>query len=160
MKKNLRTLAVAALVGMTAGACVGRAVRAPVVQLVGVKVGGIGLRGATMIAELNIKNPNSFDIETDSITYELEASNPSDATNWSRVSLGTYSQRVRISDGDETEVEIPIDFSYAGLGGAATGIIERGTFNYRLRGNVFVREPLRRTVPFSRSGNLSLAGAR
>jgi LEA14-like dessication related protein len=126
----------------------------------GVKVGGIGLRGATMIAELNIRNPNSFRIETDSITYELEASNPGDTSNWSRVSLGSYTQRVRINDGEETDVEIPIDFSYSGLGGAAQGIIERGTFNYRVRGNVYVREPLRRTVPFSKNGNVSLAGAR
>jgi LEA14-like dessication related protein len=113
-----------------------------------------------MIAELNIKNPNSFDIETDSISYELEASDPGNATNWSRVSLGTYNQRVRIDEGDATEVEIPIEFSYAGLSGAASGIIDRGTFNYRIRGNVFVREPLRRTVPFSKNGNVSLAGAR
>jgi hypothetical protein len=97
--------------------------------------------------------------ETDSITYELEASNPGDTT-WSRVSLGSYTQRVRIDDGDEIEVEIPIDFSYSGLGGAAQGIIDRGTFNYRVRGNVYVREPLRRTVPFSKNGNVSLAGAR
>ena len=153
-----RTIRIMAAVGILAAGCVGR-VRAPEVELMGVKVGGIGLRGATMIAELNIKNPNSFRIETDSITYELEASNPGD-TNWSRVSLGSYTQRVRIDDGDETEVEIPIDFSYSGLGGAAQGIIERGTFNYRVRGSVYVREPLHRIVPFSKNGNVSLAGAR
>src|SRR5262245_32104181 len=104
-----RKIGVVACAGLLAGACAGR-VRAPEVQLAGVEVGGIALRGATMIAELDIKNPNSFRIETDSITYELEAANPSDANSWSRVSLGTVTDRIRIGDGDETKVEIPIDF--------------------------------------------------
>ena len=159
MKNTLRTTIIAGLGALSLAACVGR-VRAPEVQLVGVKVGGIGLRGATMIAELDIRNPNSFSIETDSITYELEAANPSDATSWSRVTLGSYTQRIQIGDGDRTEVEVPIEFNYTGLTGAARSIIDRGTFNYRVRGSVFVREPLQRIVPFSRSGNVSLAGAR
>ncbi|MGQ0814462.1 MAG: hypothetical protein ACT4O1_08340, partial [Gemmatimonadota bacterium] len=69
-------LAVSAL---TMAAC-SSAVKQPEVTLANIGVGGIGLRGATIIAELEIANPNDFDIETDSIVYEFEAANPSEAS--------------------------------------------------------------------------------
>ena len=141
------------------GACSG-AVRAPEITLTSIDVAGIGLRGASLIANLEIANPNDFDIETDSIVYELEAANASDAGSYTRVSQGTVTERIKVDDNNRTRVEIPIEFAYSSLSGAMRSIMDRGTFNYRVRGTAFVREPLRRTVPFTKTGNLSLAGAR
>jgi len=154
MKKCV--IAVAALL---LGACSG-AIKSPVITLASIDVAGIGLRGATLVANLDIENPNSFDIETDSIVYELEAANPSDAGSYTRVTQGAVTQRITVDDNNRTRVEIPIEFSYSSLSGAMRSIMDRGTFNYRIRGTAFVREPLRRSVPFTKTGNLSLAGAR
>lgn len=151
--KGMMLLAVLVLAG-----CVGKA-RTPEVTLAGVKVAGIGLRGATLIADLNIKNPNDFTLETDSVVYLFEASDPSGGSTYSPVTRGTYSQRVQIKSGDTREVEVPIEFSYLNMGTAVRAILDKGTFNYRLTGNVFLREPLRRTIPFSKLGNVSLQGA-
>jgi LEA14-like dessication related protein len=135
-------------------------VRPPVVELTGVRVAGIGLRGATLIADLDIANPNDFSIETDSITFEMEASDPGDPNAWTRVTTGTNTERFRIEEASQAAVEIPIEFPYSGLGTPVRAILDKGTFNYRVSGQVFIREPLRRTVPFSQNGNLSLAGGR
>jgi LEA14-like dessication related protein len=147
-------LAAAALTG-----CIGR-VKQPEVKLAGVRVAGIGLKGATMIADVEISNPNDVTLETDSITYQFEASDPSGNGSWSRVTQGTYTQRIQVRDNSTTKLEIPLEFSYLNMGGAIRAIVDKGTFNYRVSGNAYLREPLRRTIPFTKTGNLSLQGAR
>ena len=144
---------------MLAAGC-SSALKQPEITLASLSVGGIGLRGATLVAHVDIRNPNSFDLETDSITYELEAADANDPNRWARVSQGVVTERIKVDDHGSTTVEIPIEFNYSSLSGAMRSIIDRGTFNYRVRGNAYVREPLRRSVPFSKTGNLSLSGAR
>ena len=158
MKNRLILTAVLGFAGF-AGAC-SSAIKQPEVNLLSIGVGGIGLRGATLIANVEIANPNSFAIETDSISYDLEAANPSDASSWTRVSMGTVTERIKVDDHGRTRVEIPIEFNYSSLSGAMRSILDRGTFNYRIRGQAFVREPLKRSIPFTKTGNLSLAGSR
>jgi len=147
-------LAVAAMAG-----CLGRA-KQPEVKLAGVRVAGIGLRGATVIADVEISNPNDVTLETDSVTYLFEASDPSGGGTWSPVTRGTYTQRIQVRDNSRTQLEIPLEVSYANMSGAMRSILDKGTFNYRISGNAYLREPLRRTIPFTKSGNLSLQGAR
>ena len=159
MKKIHRGVLAAVMLAVVAAGCIGR-VRKPEVTLNSVRVAGIGLRGASLIAELDINNPNDFTIETDSIRYQLFANTSGDGTSWAPVMERTFSQRVVIDEDKTTRVDIPIDFNYADLSGAARSILDRGTFNYQLRGNVFVREPMRRTIPFTHTGNVSLQGAR
>lgn len=152
------TLGVALLaVGMAGCAS---AVRRPEIELAGIRVGGIGLRGASLIAELDISNPNDFTIETDSIAYQLFANTSSTGDEWKPVLQRTYAQRIVIPEDERTRVEIPIEFNYSEMTGAARSILDRGTFNYRIQGNAYVREPLKRTIPFTKSGNVSLSGAR
>lgn len=159
MKMNTRLSLVVGMLALAGAGC-SKMVRQPEVTLAGVKIGGIGLRGGTIVAEIDIKNPNSFEIESDSITYVFEVAQSGENTAWSPFTQGSYTQRLRVDDGDVTRVEIPIEFNYSAFSGALRSIMDRGTFNYRVTGRVFVREPLERTIPFSKSGNLSLAGSR
>ena len=160
MSRNHKSIMAGALAVAFLGAGCSSAIKQPQINLTSVSVGGIGLRGASLIAHVDIANPNSFDLETDSITYELEAADATDANSWTRVSQGTVTERIRVDDHGRTTVDIPIEFNYSSLSGAMRSILDRGTFNYRVRGQAFVREPLRRSVPFSKTGNLSLSGAR
>lgn len=145
------------MLGVLLAGCLG-SVKKPEVVLQDIRVGGIGLRGASLVAELDIRNANDFDIETDSITYELFASGQNGT--YERVLTRTYNQRVEIGENRTTRVEVPIEFNYSELSGAGRTILDRGSLNYRLQGNVFVREPLRRTMPFSKTGTVSLSGVR
>src|SRR5688572_4572280 len=156
MKKLVRVTTLIAALLVTA--C--NVVQAPVVELAGVRLRGIGLRGATILAELSIDNPNKFAIESDSVTFQFEARDPRDQRSWALVTSGTNAQRVRIGKGETAVVEIPIDFPYSNLRVPLRSILERGVLDYRISGRVFVRKPLRKSVPFNSEGSLSLGGDR
>ncbi len=130
--------------------------RAPVVDLARVRVGGIGFQGATLIADLEVQNPNRFGIETDSVTFELQAQDASSGSAWTHVAGGTHAQRFRVGGQSTARVEIPIELAYASLSTPIRSIIESGRFNYRLSGQVFVRRPIPKRVPFTQDGSISL----
>ncbi len=136
------------------------AVRRPEIELAGIRVAGIGLRGASLVADLDINNKNDFDIETDSIVYRLFANTASSGESWQPILQRSYTQRIVIAEDKITRVEIPIEFNYSDFSGAARSVIDRGTLNYRIEGQAFVREPLRRTIPFTKTGIVSMTGAR
>ena len=133
-------------------------VQKPAIELTGIRLAGIGLRGATFMAELSVDNPNDFAIEADSITYKFEASNPSGPETWTPVTTGTSRERQRVEAGARTTVAVPIEFRYEDLSGPVRAILDKGTFNYRVSGDVMLRNPRRLRVPFSHTGHLSMAG--
>ena len=149
-----KTAALLALLAGISTACV----KAPDVELKGVRVGGIGFRGATLLGELEISNPNRFAIETDSITFNMEASDAAAPSQWTQVTAGTNTQRFRVEGQDSARAEIPIELAYAQLATPVRSIVESGRFNYRLSGTVFVRKPIRKRIPFSQEGSLALFG--
>jgi LEA14-like dessication related protein len=155
-KPVLRTSLLAAMVV----SCLTSCMRAPVVDLTRVRVGGIGFSGATLIAELEVENPNRFAIETDSITFEMAAQDPTSRGNWTPVTAGTNAQRIRVESHASTSVELPIELAYAALSTPIRSIIQNGRFNYRLSGQVFVRRPLPKRIPFTETGSISVFGDR
>src|SRR5687768_935886 len=114
MKTNKGVLAVVLLAVLTVGACIGR-IRKPEVHLAGLRLGGLGLRGGTVFAQLAIANPNNFALEAASISYDLELNDQRDGGRWIRLAQDRYQQAVRVEERDSTIVEIPIEFSYSGL---------------------------------------------
>lgn len=152
------TSALVLLMGVAVGAC-SMAFRQPEVRFEGVRLGGLGLRGGTVYAQLHVINPNGFGLETTSLTYDLEISED-EADEWSRLAAGTFEEPIRVPGRDSAVVEIPIEFAYADAGAAMRSILDRGTFDYRVSGLVSVLDPVRRNVPYRRTGKVSLAGVR
>jgi LEA14-like dessication related protein len=161
MQKQLRApLFFVALITLGAGAACASVFRAPEVQLQSVRLGGIGLRGATVVAQLYVENPNSFGLETRSLSYDLELRDRESSEEWLRVAAGTIDQKLQVDGRSERVVEIPIEFSYSELGPALRSLLDRGTFDYRVSGQVQVSEPLSRTVPYRKSGRVTLQGVK
>jgi LEA14-like dessication related protein len=154
---RFRRLALLALLPLAACAS---AVRQPEVQLDGVRVGGIGLRGGTLYALVNVRNPNGFDLETRSLTYDLQVAHPDSAGRWITFSQGTLDEPIRVRSNRSTVIEVPVQFRYDDMGGAVRSILDTGTFNYRVRGDVRLSEPFGRTFPYAHSGVVSLTGVR
>ena len=141
------------------GAC-SSVMRQPEVRLESMRVGGIGLRGGTLYAQVYVGNPNGFDLETRSLTYDMQVEHPDSAGRWVSFSQGTMDEPVRVRGNGSTVIEVPIQFRYDDLGGAVRSILDTGTFNYRVRGDVELSQPIGRTIPYSKTGIVSLRGVR
>lgn len=153
-----RALGVAALVGLAA--CMPR-VEKPEVELIGVRLGGLGLDGGLVYVELNVVNPNGFALVADGLTYDLDMSDPGDdGDRWVDVADGRFDDDFRVGARDTASVEIPVEFRYDGVGGLVRSVLSTGTFDYRLSGEVALDEPLRTGVPYRREGTIAVMGGR
>ena len=147
------------LLATSVSAC-SSAVRQPEVRLESVSIGGVGLRGATLYADVHVTNPNGFGLETRQLNYDLQLPDPDNAGGWVSFAKGTMDERVRVGSNSSTIIKVPIQFRYDDANGAIRSIMETGTFNYRVRGDVRLTEPVGRTIPFTKTGVVSLSGIR
>jgi len=147
----------AALLMILLAACAPRVSR-PDVHLVGVRLGGLGLRGGLVYVQLSVVNPNSFPLEATGLTYDLELRDPAADGDgqWVDLAEGRFSENVRVAAHDSAVVEIPVEFTYAGAGAALRSILDLGTFSYRVRGAVALSGPVRTEVPYRHSGTVSV----
>lgn len=160
--RRLRPTATALLVALAAFGC-GSAFHQPEVRLDAVQLGGLGLRGGTLLVELEVVNPNRFALTADQLHYTLalaDIDEPED-TVWHDFASGTFDERFSVPARDTGRVQIPVSFSYSGVSSAALSLLRQGTFNYRASGSVDVRTPLgTHEVPFRRRGAVTLLGSR
>ncbi|HXE57877.1 MAG TPA: LEA type 2 family protein [Gemmatimonadales bacterium] len=130
----------------------------PRIRLAGLALQSVGLKGGTLEAELDIENPNAFDIRG----QELELSLDIQGDRFGDMRLAdTFNLRKK----DVTRVSVPLTFDWAGIGRAARAALDYGTVSYTIRGNATVRGPggAAQVVPFSQDGTAqirNLAGAR
>ncbi len=162
MLRNTARISLVLLVVLLS-ACVGSVFRQPEVSLRGVQLGGLGLRGGTLLVNVHVVNPNRFALNARQLEYDLSLGDPRRAgdTTWIDFASGLYDREFSVGAGDSTTVQIPVEFTYGGIGSAATSILQNGTFDYRARGAVDVRTPLgTRSVPFRKTGTVTLMGVR
>ena len=158
---NVRSRAAEATMALVffAAAC-SLAYRQPDVRLEGIRVGSIGLRGGTLYAQVHVANPNSFDLETKAVSYDLQLADPANEKAWINFAHGTLSEAIKVDGHRSRVIEIPIQFHYQDLGGAMRTILDTGTFNYRVSGDVQLKEPISRTIPYRKTGVVTMSGAR
>jgi LEA14-like dessication related protein len=148
---------------LAATGCGGSIFKQPEITLESVQIGGLGLSGGTLVVDLQVVNPNRFALSSNRLAYELdlrEEEGGSDST-WVDFANGTYEQPFTVRGGETAHVQIPVSFSYSGLGAAAGTMLRRGTFTYRASGTADVRTPLgTHQVPFRKTGTVTLLGTR
>jgi LEA14-like dessication related protein len=162
MTTTRRSLLLMILTAVLVG-CGSSVFRQPEVTLEGVQIGGLGLRGGTLLVHLEIVNPNRFALNANQLNYELALRDPREPndTTWVDFATGVYDVPFSVAAGDTGRVQIPIEFSYAGIGSAANALLRSGTVTYRANGVVDVRTPLGSYgVPFNRRGTVTLMGTR
>ena len=149
-----RRLLVATMVatGVSAAACstLGRqAFREPVVTLQDVKVTGVGLSGGSLDVILNVENPNEFRLDATQLRYTVLIDSV-------QLADGTASQHFTVDGKQKTPIHIPINFTYAGVGQAGRQLLNTGSVNYTVRGDVTVGTPVGNfTIPYSQTGRYS-----
>jgi LEA14-like dessication related protein len=118
----------------------------PVVTFRNVVINGLGTQGGNMDVELAVYNPNGYRLDGLKLTYTLLV----DST---LVGTGALDRSFVVASKDSTVVQLPVDFTYRGLGSAATQLLRTGTLVYRVRGDVTVGTPLGTfTRPYDRVG--------
>lgn len=153
MRKKIMVAAIAA-VALAGCATLGvGGFKQPLVNFSDVKIRGLGLSGGSLDIVLSVYNPNGFNLNATRLTYKLQAEDK-DMAN------GVLDHAFRVKDRDSTFVTIPVDFTYAALGAAGRQLLERGSVNYRVIGDITVDTPLGNfTVPYDRTGRFSSLGS-
>lgn len=144
----------------TLGAC-GAAFQQPEVEVDSVQLGGLGLRGGTLLVNLAVVNPNRFALDADQLQYSLVLGDSESVgdTTWIDFVSGTFDEGFSVPARDSSVVQIPVEFSYSALGSAAASILRSGTFDYQARGAVDLDTPLGTyAVPFQKRGTVTLMG--
>lgn len=147
-------LVVAALVG----GCVPK-VEQPQVWVDGARLSSLGLSGGTVDVRLSVFNPNRFAFEASGITYDLDFERPG-TEDWFDFTEGRLDRELRVDAGDTVEVVVPVEFSYQGLGDVVRGLLDRGSFDYRVSGSVALEGPVRRDVRYRHTGTVTPGGVR
>jgi LEA14-like dessication related protein len=152
-KLALVGLTVAAVTGAYGCASLGRnAFSQPVVTLKDVKLQGIGMTGGSFDVVLSVYNPNGYRLDATQLNYNL-------FVDTVRFANGTLNQQFTVQENDSTTVTVPINFSYAGVGEAGRQLLNTGSVNYRVAGDVRVATPVGSfTVPYDRTGRFSTLG--
>ena len=154
----MRKLALVGLVAATAFgaygcASIGRnAFAEPVVTLKDVKLQGIGMTGGSFDVVLSVYNPNGYRLDATQLNYNL-------FVDTVRFANGTLSQQFTVQEKDSTIVRVPVNFSYSGVGEAGRQLLNTGSVNYRVAGDVTVATPVGSfKVPYDRTGRFSTLG--
>jgi LEA14-like dessication related protein len=119
----------------------------PIVNLRDVRVMSLGAMGGNLEVHLGVYNPNNFRLDASQMSYNVFVGDSI------RMANGTVDTRATVQAGDSTIVRIPVSFTYAGLGAAATQLLRTGAVNYMVRGDVTVSSVAGNfTVPFRTTG--------
>jgi LEA14-like dessication related protein len=153
----IRGFSVLILLGLLTG-CVPK-IEQPDVWLSGARLVSLGVRGGVIDVELGVYNPNRFTVRTAGLTYDLDFQAP-DGEDWLDFAEGRIEQGLRIQPGDTASVVIPVEFSYGGLGGMFRGLVDRGSFEYRVSGLVAVEAPVARDIRYRHTGTVTPTGVR
>jgi LEA14-like dessication related protein len=130
----------------------GGAFKEPVVTFKDLRVAGIGLSGGSLDAYVNVYNPNGYRLDATRMTYKV-------LVGENQLGTGALDSRFTVQDKDSTTVRIPIEFTYAGIGGAARQLMQSGSVPYTVTGDVTVGSPVGNfTIPYSSTGRFSAFG--
>lgn len=137
-------------VAATACASLGRATfREPVVTYKDAVITGLGISGGSLEVVLSVYNPNTYRLDGTSLTYRINV----DSVPFGS---GALSDRFTVQEGDSTAVRLPLSFTYAGVGQAGRQLIQTGSVQYTVSGEITVGTPIGTfTRPYSGKGRLT-----
>lgn len=130
----------------------------PEVRLQGARLGSVGLQGGRLYVQLEVTNPNGFELRTDGLRYDMQLKRVDmQGDHWVPFADGEYTEEIRVPANDRITVEVPIEFRYSEIGGALQEVLDRGYLDYKVSGKVELSRPFHRDIPFERTGTVEVA---
>jgi len=155
MKRFATIVATSTLMGVASCSALGRAAfEQPVVHLRSVAVRGLGLTGGSLDVKLSVYNPNHYRLDATQLNYKVNL-----AGDQVTVASGTLDSKFTVNDNDSTDVTIPVNFNYAGVGAAGQSLLNNGVVDYHVLGDITVGAAVGHfTVPYSATGRFTTTG--
>jgi LEA14-like dessication related protein len=129
MSRFVRLAAPAVLLALSACATV----KAPTLQVSGLKVGKPGLTGLTMDVGFKVRNPNPDALLIERFEYEL-------FLNGNRLGRGFQPDAINLGGFREESVRSRFDLNYLSLPGTVKDLLKDNRAKARAKGTFFVRE--------------------
>ncbi len=141
------TLALAALSGC---AGLGNALREPDIRLDRVIVRDIGIRGGKLDLEVEVANPNGFDLRGTELALGLDVED-------SHLGDVRISDEFTVDRNGSISLTLPLQFEWAGVGGALRTALSQGEIPYEMKGELSLQTPWgAHSVPFTKTGRAPL----
>lgn len=138
------------VVAIAACASLGRAsFKEPIVHFQSARLTGVGVTGGALEVSLSVYNPNGFSLDATRFTYQVLV----DSTP---LGGGELADQFAVQENDSTIIKLPISFTFSGLGAAGRQLMQTGTVNYTVRGDLTVGTPIGRfTRPYEQHRRFS-----
>ena len=155
MRTSKVILALVVGVGVAGCATLGRATfKEPIVHFVDATITGVGITGGSLDVRLSVYNPNKFKLDAMRLTYNVKVDSVT-------LGSGVAPERFIVQEKDSFVVRLPVQFTYAGIGEAGKQLMNTGSVNYRVTGDVTVSTPLGNfTRPYDQTGRFSTLSGR
>jgi len=122
----------------------------PTVELQTVQITGLDLQGGSLTLLLDVYNPNQYELRT----LRVDASLDLEDTHFGDASL---ERAAVLAPTAHTNVDVPIAFTWAGVGAGARALLSRGAVNYGLLSRLHVGTPIgERTVELHNQGQVPI----
>jgi LEA14-like dessication related protein len=130
--------------------CAALQFQTPTTQLVAVEVTGLSLEGGALRLLLDVHNPNAYQLRTTRVAVGLDL----EGTHFGDVAV---TEEVALPAGQTTQVRVPLNFSWTGVGIGARSLLGRGAVRYAIEGQLTVGTPLGdKAVPVRGTGEVTL----
>jgi hypothetical protein len=107
----------------------------PDFDLTSVRIDGLGLMGGSLTLLVDVDNPNSYDLRTGQIDMTIDF----EGTRFGEAFLDGST---RFGSETVTPIELPLSFSWGGVGAGARALLERGAIGYTLATKLTVDTPV------------------
>lgn len=151
MRASLSAVLGAVLLGSVACGSPGtpEPVYRPEVSVREVKLSGVGISGGSMNVVLGVRNPNRFRIDAPRINYQV-------LVDTVVIGKGLYEGDFSIRGRKTAEVRIPVKFKYSDIGTTGRALLNAGTVEYRIVGDVSAASTMGTVAgPYDRSGEFT-----
>jgi LEA14-like dessication related protein len=110
------------------------------------------MSGGSVDILLNVYNPNGFRLDATRMTYRLYV-------DTLPLGSGATDSNFSVPKGDSLIVRLPLTFNWAGVGQLGRQLLNTGSVNYRVAGDLTVGSSVGTfTLPYDRTGRFSTLG--
>lgn len=130
--------------------CLGWIMEMPSFTLRGVTLQPVSFTRMSLLLDIDVQNPNSFDLKFESFEYAIFLKNE-------EVGNGRMEKELLVPSSSTTRLQVPVTAGFKNLSGSLKAVLTEGDLPYKIEGKVAVKTFFGgRQFPFSSEGHINL----